>query len=226
MAITLYVGERNYSSWSLRPWLVLKWSGLDFDERYVSLDQPGYGEGKIAAIAAVSPTGRVPALHADSLVVWDSLAIAEWTAERAPGALLWPRDSVKRAQARAVASEMHAGFVALRRDLPMNIRRRCASQDWPSDTRADLARMEEIWTRFRNENAQAGPYLFGTRSIADAFFTPVATRMRTYSVPLGAVAKAYSETLLGDDAFRAWERQALADWKAPFSRAPIDALYT
>ena len=226
MAITLYVGERNYSSWSLRPWLVLKWSGLNFEERFVSLDQPGYGDGKIAEITAISPSGRVPALHADSFTIWDSLAIAEWVAERAPGAQLWPRDSGKRAQARAVTCEMHSGFVALRRDLPMNIRRRCAGQNWAADVRIDLERVEDVWTRFRNENRQAGAYLFGARTIADAFFTPVATRMRTYSVTLGPTAKAYCETLLADDAFKAWERQALADWKSPFSRAPIDALYT
>jgi glutathione S-transferase len=225
MTITLYVGERNYSSWSLRPWLALKWSGLAFAERFISLDQPGYGDGKIASIRAVSPSGRVPALDAHGLAIWDSLAIAEWAAEAAPAAELWPRDSAKRAQARAVTCEMHSGFAALRRDLPMNIRRRCAVQDWSADTRADIARVAEIWTHFRNENRGRGPYLFGARTIADAFFTPVATRMRTYSVTLNAAAQAYCETLLADDAFKAWEERALAEWKAPFSRAPIDALY-
>ena len=225
MTITLYVGERNYSSWSLRPWLVLKWSGLAFEEQLVSLDQPGYGEGKIAAIRAVSPSGRVPALDAHGVSVWDSLAIAEWVAEAAPAAGLWPRDSNKRAQARAVTCEMHSSFAALRRDLPMNIRRRCAAQDWAADARCDIARVEEVWTRFRNENRDHGSYLFGARTIADAFFTPVATRMRTYSVSLGPVAQTYCETLLADEAFKAWEAQSLSDWKTPFSRAPIDALY-
>jgi glutathione S-transferase len=226
MKPTLYIGERNYSSWSLRPWLVLKWSNIAFEERFLSLDQPGYGEGKIAAIAAVSPSGRVPALHSEGLAVWDSLAIAEWVAEKAPDAALWPRDAAKRAQARAVSCEMHSGFVALRRDLPMNIRRRCPSQDWADDARIDIARMEAIFTRFRNENRQAGPYLFGAQSIADAFFTPVATRFRTYSVSLGRTAQDYCDTLLADEAFKAWERLALAEWKAPFSRALIDGLYT
>jgi glutathione S-transferase len=225
MSIVLYVGERNYSSWSLRPWLVLKWSGLSFEERFVSLDQPGYGEGRIGAILAVSPSGRVPALQADGLHVWDSLAISEWAAEAAPQAQLWPADARLRAQARAVTAEMHAGFAALRRDLPMNIRRRAGPQDWVAETRRDLERVEEIWTRFRNENRAAGAHLFGARSIADAFFTPVATRLRTYGVTFGPVAQAYCETLLADGAFLEWERRALDEWKAPFSRAKIDALY-
>jgi glutathione S-transferase len=226
MATTLYVGERNYSSWSLRPWLVLKWSGLPFNDAFISLDQPGYGDGGIAQIRAVSPSGRVPALNVDGLAVWDSLAIAEWAADAAPEARLWPSDPAKRAQARAVTCEMHANFAALRRDLPMNIRRRCPVQEWAADTRGDLDRMEEIWTRFRNENRAAGPYLFGARSIADAFLTPVATRLRTYSIPLGPVAAQYRDILLNDPAFLEWERLAHDEWRGPFSRATIDALYT
>lgn len=226
MAIKLYVGERNYSSWSLRPWLILKWSGLAFEDRLISLDQPGYGDASITEIRSISPSGRVPALDANGLVVWDSLAIAEWVAENAPAASLWPRDSAKRAQARAVTAEMHSGFAALRRDLPMNIRRRCAAQNWNKDTRTDIARIDEVWETFRSANEAEGPYLFGSRSIADAFFVPVATRLRTYSVTLGLPAQAYAQTLLADEAFREWERLALAEWKAPFSRAPIDAMYT
>ena len=109
-SLRLYVGNRNYSSWSLRPWLVLTWSGLPFDETVINLDQPGYGQGQIAAVRAVSPTGKVPALTADDITIWDSLAIAEWIAEAAPAAQLWPADAKVRAIARAVTAEMHAGF--------------------------------------------------------------------------------------------------------------------
>lgn len=213
------------STWSLRPWLILKWSKLPFEERFISIDQPGYGEGKIAAIRAVSPSGCVPALQIGDLAIWDSLAIAEWTAEHAPQAALWPRDPAQRALARAVTCEMHSGFSALRAVLPMNIRRRCPAQNWSKDLRLDLARIEDIFTQCRNEHGKAGPYLFGERSIADAFYTPVATRLRTYGVESGRVAQDYCATLLADDAFLEWEKLAQAEWKGPFSRARIDALH-
>jgi glutathione S-transferase len=225
MAIKLFVGDRNYSSWSLRAWLVMKWSGLSFVEEFISLDQPGYGEGKILPIKAASPSGRVPAIETDGLNIWDSLAIAEWAAEIAPLARLWPVDAGSRAQARAVTCEMHSGFFALRRDLPMNIRRRCTAQDWPRDTFVDLERMEEIWRQYRTLHSKRGPYLFGARSIADAFFTPVATRMRTYSVTLNDAAQRYCQTLLDEPAFKEWETRALVEWRTPFSRAEIDSLY-
>lgn len=225
MTVTLYVGERNYSSWSLRPWLALMWGEIEFEERFISLDQSGYGEGKIAAIKAVSPSGRVPALDAHGVAIWDSLAISEWAAENAPRVKLWPTDASTRAIARSVTCEVHSGFPALRRDLPMNIRRRCAAQPWPRDTTIDLERVGAVWNEYRHAHAGAGPYLFGTRSIADAFFTPIATRLRSYSVSLGAIADEYRDMLLADPAFKHWEARALEEWKAPFSRADIDGLY-
>jgi glutathione S-transferase len=225
MSITIFLGDPNYSSWSLRPWLVLRWSGLEFCESFVSLDQEGYGEGAIAEVRAVSPSGRVPALHDDGLVVWDSLAISEWIAEQAPQANLWPNDARKRAAARSAAAEMHSGFAALRSALPMNLRRRCPAQDWDRATRNDMTRLSELWTEQRRSHSAEGPYLFGARSIADAFFTPVATRLRTYGVALGGIADAYRDTLLADPDFRFWEDRAIARWEKPFSRAPIDAIY-
>jgi glutathione S-transferase len=225
MTTTLYVGEYNYSSWSLRPWLVMKWSRIAFDEQFISLDQPGYGESGVAAIAAVSPSRKVPVLHADSLIVWDSLAIAEWAAEHTRAEPLWPLAADARAEARAVTAEMHSGFSALRRDLPMNIRRRCAAQLWSQETRLDLERVKTLWETYRKRFQSQGSYLFGARSVADAFFTPVATRLRTYSVTLSPIAQAYCDTLLTDPAFLEWEQKALAQWRAPFSRAAIDSLY-
>lgn len=224
MTATFFYGVRNYSSWSLRPWLVLQWAGIEFSEKFVDLDQDGYGRSAVKDILAVSPSGKVPALHVDGAVIWDSLAISEWAAETRPGARLWPDDRLQRAEARAVACEMHSGFAAVRRDLSMNIRRRVPAQDWAEDVRRDIARLVEIWTTCRQKYGAAGPHLFGARSIADAFFTPVATRFRTYSVALPEPAQAYADTLLKDPAFLEWERRAEAEWK-PFKSAPIDQMY-
>ncbi|MDX2234641.1 MAG: glutathione S-transferase [Hyphomonadaceae bacterium] len=198
----------------MRPWLVLTWGGITFEERVIPLGGVGYGKSKIGEILAVSPSGRVPALHVDDVVIWDSLAISEWAAERAPA--LWPADPQVRAVARSATAEMHSGFAALRRDGAMNVRRRAGRRDWPEDTRADIARVEELWGALRAAHGAGGPYLFGARSIADAFFAPVCTRLRTYDVPVGAVAQAYCETVFADDAFRAWEAAAVAEpWAIP-----------
>jgi glutathione S-transferase len=166
--LRLYVGNRNYSSWSLRPWLCLTWSGLAFDTVDVDLDQPGYGHGQIADVLAETPTGRIPALHVDDLVIWDSLAIAEWAAEAAPAAGLWPTDPGARAIARAVTAEMHAGFAPVRRDLPMNLRRRARATDLPPRPRRHADR--RVVVRRARGFGGAGPYLFGARTIADAFY--------------------------------------------------------
>ncbi|HBS34188.1 MAG TPA: glutathione S-transferase [Parvularcula sp.] len=210
MTNTLYIGDKNYSSWSLRPWLVLRWAGVPFDERLIRLDQPGYGAGKIAEALAVSPTGRVPCLDADGLRIWDSLAIAEWAAETYPAAQLWPADKAKRAEARAVTAEMHSGFQNVRRDLSMNIRRRLErAPDLPPETHAEIARLDQIWSGLRARFSGEGPWLFGARSIADAFYAPVATRMRSYKVALGASASRWCETIFADRDFRAWEEGAI-----------------
>lgn len=219
----LYVGNRNYSSWSLRPWLALTWAGLDVETVDVDLDRPGYGQGQIAEVLAVSPTGRVPALHLGDLVIWDSLAIAEWAAEQAPG--LWPRATDARAVARAVTCEMHAGFAAVRRDLPMNLRRRTRAHGLPSETTAELARLDALWSSTRARWGADGPYLFGARSIADAFFTPVATRCRTYAIELSPPAAAYRDALLADDGFRAWEDLVLATPAERFTSSDVDDRY-
>jgi glutathione S-transferase len=218
-APVLYIGNKNYSSWSMRPWLALMWGGIAFEERLIPLGGPGYGKSKIAEILTVSPSGRVPALHVGETVIWDSLAISEWAAERAPS--LWPEDAVARAVARSVTAEMHAGFAALRRDGSMNVRRRAGRRDWGEDTRADIARVEEVWALARTQYGATGPYLFGARSIADAFYAPVCTRLRTYDVALSPLAQAYCNTIFADDAFRAWESAAIAE---PWAIAAADEL--
>ncbi|MEM7613088.1 MAG: glutathione S-transferase family protein [Pseudomonadota bacterium] len=223
MSSTLHIGPKNYSSWSLRPWLALRWGGIAFDEHLIWLGQPGYGQGEIADVKAVSPAGTVPALHVDGLVIWDSLAIAEWAAEQTPS--LWPADGALRAQARSATAEMHSGFAGIRRDMPMNIQRRCTVAEWPDDTQRNLRRLFELWTGCREAHHALGPWLFGTRSIADAFYTPVATRLRTYGVEMNALCQAYVDTLLGDEHFIAWEQDSETGvWDKP-GFPVIDGLY-
>jgi glutathione S-transferase len=229
MTPVLTIGNRNYSSWSLRPWLCLKWAGVAFDEHRVELDQPGYGEDGIADVLAVSPTGKVPVLRLGDTTIWDSLAIAEWAAEqgaaRSGAARLLPEDALRRAQVRSACAEMHAGFSAVRRDLSMNIRRRCTATGLPADTLRDIARIERLWSGLRAAHGARGPWLFGERTMADAFHLPLATRFRTYGIALSPPSAAYAATLLGDTALRQWEDALLAEPARPFTRAPIDALY-
>jgi len=218
-APVLHIGNKNYSSWSMRPWLALKWGGIAFEERVIPLGGEGYGQSKIEAVRAVSPSGRVPALHIGDTVLYESLAICEWAAEQAPS--LWPRDPMTRAVARAAASEMHAGFAALRRDLGMNVRRRLAKAPaWADDTRADLDRLYALWSGLRSR--YGGPFLFGQRCIADAMFAPVATRLRTYAVDAPADAQAYCAAIFDDAAFQEWERAAEAE---PWTIEETDAFY-
>lgn len=208
----LYVATKNYSSWSMRPWLALRWGAIAFEEKLIALG-PRDGS-RNPAIAQISPTAQVPALHLpDGQILWDSLAICEWAAEARPEALLWPVDGAQRALARCVSAEMHAGFAALRRDLPMNIRRRAPARALSLETQAQIARLVEIWAHCQAR--AGGPYLFGARpSIADAFYAPMATRLRTYAIDLPDKAAAYVEAILHDPHFQAWELAAMADQHA------------
>ncbi|MBL8536005.1 MAG: glutathione S-transferase family protein [Hyphomonadaceae bacterium] len=215
----LYIGNKNYSSWSMRPWLALKWGGIAFDERVIPLGGEGYGKSRIREVREISPSGRVPALHVDNVVIHESLAICEWAAELA--ASLWPSDRMRRAEARALACEMHAGFAALRRDLSMNIRRRLErAPTLPEDTQEDLEQLYATWGHMLAQSG--GPFLFGARSIADAMFAPVATRLRTYAVDVPPGVKAYCEAIFADEAFREWERGAEAE---PWTIEQTEALY-
>lgn len=209
-APVLHVGNKNYSSWSLRPWLVLKWGGIPFEERVIPLGGEGYGRAEIKDVKAVSPSGRVPVLHIGDTVINDSLAIAEWAAEQTR--TLWPEDALVRAEARAAACEMHSGFASVRRDMPMNIRRRLErAPRWVDDVRADLTRLFALWGGLRARYGDQGPFLFGKRCIADAMFAPVATRLRTYAVDAPESAQAYCETIFADAAFKDWEAAAQAE---------------
>jgi glutathione S-transferase len=218
----LHIGNKNYSSWSMRPWLALKWGGIGFEERLVPLGGEGYGVGEIKAVRAVSPSGRVPALHVGDTVIYDSLAICEWAAEQTPS--LWPADAMVRGEARSAACEMHSGFFALRGAMSCNIRRRVAQQpDWSSATRADLRRLYELWSGLRAKYGADGPFLFGQRSIADAMFAPVATRLRTYAVDAPEIAQAYCATIFADAAFQDWEHAGEAE---TMTLEQADKLYT
>ncbi len=217
---TLYIGNKNYSSWSLRPWLALRMAGIAFDEVLIPLGDEGYGHGRIPAVRAVSPTGRVPALRLGALTLWDSLAICEWAAEQRPEAGLWPADPNTRALCRSVVCEMHAGFAALRAEAGMNLRRRTGPRAWSEATRDDLARLSALWNDLRGAHGHEGDHLFGRRTLADAFFTPVATRVRTYGIALDEVSARYVDTLLADADFRAWEADALREpWHIPSTDA-------
>jgi glutathione S-transferase len=215
MTPLLYVGNYNYSSWSMRPWLVLRWAKIDFEARPLQLGGPGYATRQMPSVLAVSPTGTVPALHLGTDVISDSLAISEWAAEQVPA--LWPRDTLRRAHARSAVCEMHSGFGALRQNLPCNIRRRTEPRSYDDDVRREIARMDALWSSLLERFSGSGPYLFGDApTIADAFFTPVAARFRSYSVGLSPGAQRYAATLLANATFREWEASALAEeWSMP-----------
>ena len=207
----LIIGTKAWSSWSLRPWLVLRKSGLAFEEMLIALRW----EGAADAIAAISPSKRVPVLRDGELGIWDSLAICEYVAERAPEAGLWPTDPAARAIARSVTAEMHSGFAALRNACPMDLALR-TTLTLDAEVEADVRRIVSLWRECRRRFAGAGPWLFGHWTIADAFYAPVATRFRSYGIDPAAYgdqgpAQAYLETALSDPDFQRWELDAIAD---------------
>jgi glutathione S-transferase len=213
---TLIVGNKNYSSWSLRGWLAACLAGIDFDEQLVRLSEPG----SRAALLEHSPAGKVPALKHGQRVIWDSLAIIEYLAEQRPTAGLWPADADARALARSIAAEMHSGFAALRSHMPMNLRRSNPGKGMGPGVADDIARISALWQDCRRRCAgsggAAGPFLFGAASAADAMYAPVATRFRTYGVALDPVAAAYVEAIYAWPAFREWQAAALAEpWIIP-----------
>lgn len=209
---TLALGNKNYSSWSLRAWLIAKASGVDFEEVVIPLYEPD----SRAAILRYSPSGKVPCLVHGTVTVWESLAIGEYLAELSPGAGLWPKDAAARALARAISSEMHAGFLPLRRALPMNIRARHAGFPLSEEVQTDINRVEAIWRDARDRFGHSGPFLFGSFTIADAMFAPVAARFATYPVTLGAAASGYRDAILAHPWMVAWRAAAEAEpWMVP-----------
>ena len=202
---TLYIGNKNYSSWSLRGWLVAKLSGAPFREVLVQLT----GTAPSPAHRPFSPSGMVPCLHDGDAVVWDTLSIAEYLAERHPG--MWPDDPVARAFARSISAEMHSGFGALRNDMTMCIRERVDVRPWSDAVKSNIARIEELWNESRRRFGSGGPYLCGRFSIADCFYAPVAFRFQTYGVTPQGDAKAYLTALLAHPFVHEWEAAGLAE---------------
>ncbi len=213
----LVIGNKNYSSWSLRPWLLLRQHGVAFDEVRLPLDTPQFA----AEVARWSPTRRVPVLRHGEVAIWDSLAICEYVNETFLGGAGWPADAAARALARAVSAEMHAGFAALRSAMPMNARRRKPSPSIAPAVLADIARIGELWADCRARFGAGGDFLFGAFSIADAMYAPVVLRFVGYGAPIDARSRAYVDALLGLDAMQEWLRAAQAE---PESVAATDTV--
>lgn len=220
LGYTLIIGNKNYSSWSLRPWLALRMAGIAFTERL----EPFVAHGSHDAFRSFSPTGRVPCLIDGEITVWDSLAIVEYVAERHPG--IWPADPAARAYARSAASEMHSGFSALRNVCGMNCGLRVTLTDRPATLEADLARIDELWRtgleRF------GGPFLAGSAfSAVDAFFAPIAFRLQTYGLTLSEAADAYAAGLRDLGPMREWYHAGIAEtWREPDHEAEVLAVGT
>jgi len=210
----LYIGNKNYSSWSMRAWVLMRQAGIHFDEVMLRFDGFSPESQFKRRLAEVSPGGKVPVLVDGSVVVWDTLSIAEYLAESFPERELWPRHPAHRARARSVCAEMHAGFSALRSACPMNIEARLpevgalALRDKP-EVRADLARIVSLWTELLREHE--GPMLFGRFSIADAYFAPVVMRLITYGLPVPPDVGAYIDRVIRLEAVEAWIREALLE---------------
>ena len=220
-ALTLVIGNKNYSSWSMRAWVLLRQLGIDFEERRLRFDSDEWDAG----IGRWSPSGLVPVLWRGEVAVWDTLAIAETVAEWFPDRGVWPADPVARAFARAASAEMHSGFRNLRARMPMNIRGSHPGKGMTPEVRADIARIERLWAEARRRFGAGGDFLFGRFSAADAMFAPVVMRFATYGVAGSPVARRYGEAVQAAPAVRAWCEAARAEteWVAedePYAEPP------
>jgi glutathione S-transferase len=208
--LTLVIGDKNFSSWSLRPWLLLKVFGIPFREEWIPLRQPD----TTARIETYSPAGMVPILKDGISTVWDTLAIAEHVAERFPDRALWPGPSAARALARSITAEMHSGFAALRTECPMNVMARMEGYVPTLSVARNIGRIEAIWADARARFGKGGPFLFGGFSIPDAFYAPVCTRLRTYGIKVSKASQDYCAAIFALPAMQEWERGAHAETKA------------
>jgi glutathione S-transferase len=208
MALKLVIGNKNYSSWSMRPWLALRASGIAFEEIFIPLYT---GEADKQRILDFTHSGKVPTLIDGDVTIWDSLSIIEYVAERFPQARLWPEDRASRAHARSISAEMHSGFMALRSECGMNLHRPVRAIALSADACANVARIQQIWNECRDRYGKFGPFLFGQFGAADAMFAPVVHRFRTYAIPVAGEARTYMETMMALPAFQEWTRAGLAE---------------
>jgi glutathione S-transferase len=212
MSLKLVLGNKNYSSWSLRPWIAMRHAGIAFEEEVIPL----YVQGSRERILRYSPAGKVPVLIDGDMTIWESLAILEHLAEHFPKAQLWPDAVAARAHARAVSAEMHAGFGHLRRHCPMNMRRVGKKYELTAEVVADVRRIEEIWTDCRARFGQGGPFLFGRFSAADAMYAPVVSRFASYAIGVGAACEAYMAAMMALPAWQEWREAGVAEpWIMP-----------
>ena len=207
MTLKLIIGNKNYSSWSMRPWIGMAVAGIPFEETVISLDAKDFK----ATVGPVSGTGKVPVLIDGNVRVWESLAILEYVAEKFPEAGLWPKDAAARAHARAIASEMHAGFLPLRRHLPMNMARKVIKRELTPEAEANLRRIEAMWVDCRKRFGAGGPFLFGRFGAADAMYAPVVSRFATYAAGVSAETKAYMQAVMALPAWQDWYAAALKE---------------
>jgi glutathione S-transferase len=208
MTLKLVIGNKNYSSWSMRPWLALRANNIPFEEVFISLYT---GEADKQRILSFSRSGKVPILVDGDVAVWDSLAIVEYVAERFPEKRLWPEHPAHRAHARAISAEMHSGFAALRNECGMNLHRPVRAIELSDDARANVARIQEIWAECRARYGQSGPFLFGSFCAADAMFAPVVHRFRTFAIAVSKDTQAYMDTMMALPAFAEWTKAGLAE---------------
>ena len=208
MTLKLVIGNKNYSSWSMRPWLALRANNIPFEEIFISLYT---GAADKQRILDFSHAGKVPVLVDGGVTIWDSLAIIEYVAERFPEKRLWPEHPAQRAHARSISAEMHSGFAALRNECGMNLHRPVRAIGLSDDARANIARIQEIWADCRERYGQSGPFLFGAFSAADAMFAPVVHRFRTYAVAVTKETQRYMDTMTELPAFAEWTQAGLAE---------------
>jgi glutathione S-transferase len=208
MVLKLVIGNKNYSSWSMRPWLALRANNIAFDEIFIPLYT---GAADKQRILSFSHSGKVPALIDGDVTIWDSLAIIEYVAEKFPEIRLWPEDRASRAHARSISAEMHSGFAALRNECGMNLHRPVGAIALSDEARGNIARIEQIWLECRARYGTSGPFLFGAFGGADAMFAPVVHRFRTYAIEVAAEAKAYMATMMSLPAFQEWTSAGLAE---------------
>jgi glutathione S-transferase len=208
MALQLVIGNKNYSSWSMRPWLALRANRIAFDEVFIPLYT---GDDDKKRILGFTHSGKVPALIDGDVTIWDSLAIIEYLAEGFPEARLWPEDRARRAHARSISAEMHSGFVALRTECGMNLHRPVGAITLSADAHANIARIQQIWIECRERYGKFGPFLFGAFGGADAMFAPVVHRFRTYAIAVEPEAQDYMNTVMSLPAFQVWTTAGLAE---------------